>query len=61
MIIKRIIINNSDLSDSFDITMKKRKFDSRCEDVTYTWKKNKYVQFKSEKRARLFLIESVIM
>lgn len=54
-LIKRVIIENEDLSKDFTITRKKRKY-GQTEDVTYRWIPNPYVEFRSAKRAKLFLM-----
>ena len=54
-IIKRIIYNAEPLDKYFEISRKQRK-DKRGDEVTYTWKDNPYVVFRSEKKARLFLM-----
>lgn len=58
-IIKHVISKNESLDVAFDITRKKRK-DRSGHEVTYIWKKNPHVIFRSEKKARLFLMHGNI-
>ena len=54
-IVKKVIAENVELAEVFHIDYKKRKWDG-AEDVKLVWKENPYVEFRSMKKARQFLM-----